>query len=301
MTPVGFNSNVDYLVVQKGQRILDSPRRFVLSIEDLRDEIINDENNFFDNVESGELVGISRFKSNYYIRSLETEERTSNFFDQSFYDSLFFQIVLDEEQYVLSEGQWYRVDLDFNLEVTNFFDSYVDLNSTWIDADKNLTRYKNDNKDRNYFEEAYILELAKTLPNSVVFDLGASPDMRVQGEYEFCDLYDHENNEIIHLKVGKKSSMISHLLRQAGTNITLFKNENRYRNEVISKISEKLGIGKKGLKQKIGTSRIVLGILIKESEFNDIPFFSRVSFMALMKSELKMLNNEVAVRFITIK
>lgn len=115
------------------------------------------------------------------------------------FNCIVYEVELDEQLYVLSGGDWFRVNLDFKQRVYEEIDILTTRRLGLPDADVETT------------EDAYNVKAAEALnalclDKKLVFDGG--PD-----RMEICDVLTREGN-FIHVKQRGSSSTLSHLFTQ---------------------------------------------------------------------------------------
>lgn len=143
--------------------------------------------------------------------SLETGALVRNW---SLFDCLLWTTEFGNERYVLTGGDWFELDSDFVSEVERSFDSIVKRPAplTMPDAEK-LKIPKN-----SYFEQEYnkvaasktgLTNLDRTDMMKFVEATGVEP----------CDLLDSKKGVFVHVKDGRKSSLLSHLFNQGAVSL----------------------------------------------------------------------------------
>lgn len=198
----------------------------------------------------------------------------------------------DGNKYILSEGDWYKIDAQFYGTVDQFFRDHCD--------DLNLPKAAG-NKIR---ESEYNAAACDVIKGLYLFDLGhkkAKQKHITSDHNEICDIFDANKKRFIHVKMGKSSSDISHLLRQGVFSGTALKSDG----EALEKFKEYLR--KDGcpaddvIKMPYTPSdyEIVFAVVLDEKQGQDIPFFSKVSFRDTAELTLEMMGYKCRFGFIT--
>ncbi|AUG39673.1 sporadically distributed protein, TIGR04141 family [Pseudomonas chlororaphis] len=116
------------------------------------------------------------------------------------YECLSGEVELAGENYLLSEGDWYRIDRDYASQVNHYFNVFPR-------SDIVFPRYNG----------AHEGDYLRSISDGVVFHLLDQHNVRVNGAssvIEFCDLLTSDNH-IVHVKKYSSSSVLSHLFSQA--------------------------------------------------------------------------------------
>lgn len=166
------------------------------------------------------------------------------------YNSFYFQTSLlndTESKYVLFQGKWYEVPIDFYSYIERTINSISDdrLGVDYIDFTNNHTSMRNGkivssegayNKDMSIKSE---LVLFDTKNYSITPDNARKYKLVPGSAVEPCDILDYSNGKIqlIHVKKGRSSSGISHLLSQAYVSSMLYKKDPEFLTH-LNQISE---------------------------------------------------------------
>ena len=189
---------------------------------------------------------------------------------------IFWETEKNGTKYVLSDGTWYKIAADFYTEVCQFFANAVATAINLPDMPATLTR-----------ESEYNAHVCTNGQNLYLFDLGHenSKDKHFcKDKNEICDIYDVADKRFIHVKMGKSSPSISHLLRQGVFSATALR---RDIDEAQKKFRQYLfGYGCTGVGADAPVPdpftpsdyTAVFACVIGETLKKDIPFFSKVSF-----------------------
>jgi len=188
---------------------------------------------------------------------------------------IFWEAERNGSKYVLSDGTWYKIATDFHTEVEQFFANAV---GSAINLPDMLATMK---KESEYNEH-----VCTNGHNLYLFDLGheKSKDKHFcKDKNEICDVYDVAGKRFIHVKMGKSSPSISHLLRQGVFSAKTLKRDDDAR----AKFRQHLfGYGCTGSGADAPVPdpftpsdyTVVFVCVIGENLEKDIPFFSKVSF-----------------------
>ena len=134
--------------------------------------------------------------------------------------------------YILTTGDWYEVSKDFVDKITTRFDKHVS------DSLKAFTLKLPPQKPTHDREDKYNADVAKAL-NLELFDKGSlTTGMNATG-VEPCDLLDPQNGAFIHVKIGRRSSALSHLYSQGLVSILTFLDDERARDNVRNRPATK--------------------------------------------------------------
>jgi uncharacterized protein (TIGR04141 family) len=175
------------------------------------------------------------------------------------------EIDQDGAKYILSEGKWYLVDGTYLQKIDNFVasaDRYPHALPVFRhdDGEGEYNEYVRDNVDGFYMLDRDLIHPEKSQ------------------SIEFCDLYSEANGskDIVHVKVGKSSSALSHLFSQGTVSAEAFLEFPEIRTQVDVKL-RKYGLSIANPAAKINTSdyRIVFAIIRKKG--SKLPFFARVN------------------------
>jgi uncharacterized protein (TIGR04141 family) len=182
----------------------------------------------------------------------------------SLYECLSGEVRLADEIYLLSEGDWYRIDHDYADQVNIYFDNFARSEIAFPPY-------------RGEYEGVYLRRIA----NGMEFYLLDQHNIRVNGAssvIEFCDLLTSDNH-IIHVKKYSSSSVLSHLFSQAYVSAESL----IYAPEIVNQVNEYLAI--QGVHRfdfdpavQPRLNHIVFAIMQSSPGELHIPFFSKVNF-----------------------
>lgn len=206
--------------------------------------------------------------------------------------------------YAISEGDWYRLDKQFKVDVDASFNALI---KTWnFEPEKIIKMISEDGKKTGYESElAYNERCAKSY-NQICLDqkILMVPSIPY-GKFEACDLLDIENKKLIHVKKSsRQSSVLSHFFKQGSNSARILKLFPEARSEMIEKVRKTEGDAKANeLKTAFGdaVNDWIVEFHIIDSPRADgsftIPFFSRITLRDEARA-LKGMTFDVSVKFI---
>ncbi len=189
----------------------------------------------------------------------------------SIFRCLLAELTLKGHQYVLSDGKWYSINSDY-ISKLDAYVAGVDMYPIPLPA------FKHDKGEGEYNEF-----VRDSMKGYFLLDKDLVHPEKSQ-TFEFCDLYSEINGpkDMIHVKVGKASSSLSHLFSQGTVSAEAFLEFPEVRKQVDEKLRPySLSIPKP--EEKITTSdyRVVFGIIRKTG--SKLPFFARVNLRQAFK------------------
>ncbi len=196
------------------------------------------------------------------------------------------EISWGEEIYILNDGKWYRVDIEFSNAVNQFFDS---LSESEIE----FPPY-NDMHEGDYLRFVAKDEGFALLDQQWIFPKGTRAGYRL----EFCDLL--YRNAFIHVKKDGSASVLSHLFSQASVATDLLMNDSSVQeqvNEHLKKVDLKINFNSQDSPRKY---KIVLAIMQKSEGKLHLPFFSKVNLRHHVR-RLRNMGFEVELAKIPLK
>lgn len=203
----------------------------------------------------------------------------------SVYRCLYAEFTEDEHQYLLNDGKWYEVDLNYVRNVQEYYQS-IPLSVLSLPDYQWGTEEEYNKKACEKYRKNYFLMDRDTI------QMGGS-------KIEFCDIYTIDK-QFIHVKKYTSSSVLSHLFFQGLVSAeNLFDIE--YRRKANKKMDEQFRVSEES---SIHASdyEIVYAIAKKnlnEGDRPDIPFFSKVSFRSVV-SRLRKYGYRVSIKGINI-
>lgn len=195
--------------------------------------------------------------------------------------SLSWEVDFNGNRYILSEGSWYEISLDFYTLINKYFQNRVVDTSNILPTPK-LGKIK---------ESDYNKAISDALKGHL-FDLGhENAKLKYIGKdkNEVCDVYDSKNNTFIHVKMGKSSSSLSHLFQQGNFSGIILKQDEKVLDQFIGHLRNDKYKGKHKFKPYISSDYTILFIsVVEKGKKQDIPFFSKVTFYHIVSNSLEL-------------
>lgn len=186
------------------------------------------------------------------------------------------EVSKDGIRWILSEGTWYKIDEDFHAKVENFFNEA-------ITDDLGLPEMPSDLRK----EADYNAFVSSEMDRVALFDLGCSSSSHKSicvDRNEICDLYDVDRKRFIHVKSGKSSDSVSHLLRQGSFSAYMLKREGEERNRFVQYLFTDGYPNAVPEPYDVTQYTVDFVLILGETQKQDISFFSKVSFMDTAKN-----------------
>lgn len=158
--------------------------------------------------------------------------------------------------------------------------NYVNqINKQWEEIKKDKNSYVSSIKisiNKNEREDEFNKRLSESNENSFLLD---KKIFRLTGrnDFELCDVLNLNEREIIHVKIYKSSSYLSHLFSQGYVSAKILKS-NDY--NFLSELSKKLDFTLEKIKNiNFSDFKVVFGIVTDyDTDIPAIPFFSKLTF-----------------------
>lgn len=204
-------------------------------------------------------------------------------------DFLNFQTTLDGKFYVFSFNEWFRVNQEFSQETEAYVKTVKESGLDFIDC------------ERSWNEETYNRELANSNEDYYLLDQKLIYSHIYKSRVEVCDVFSRKNKEFVHVKIGSRSSSLSHLFAQGRISCNLMASDDAFRKNLRRKLKEQ------GLPMNIVPERqeslntrdfTVTFAIIADGEGDlteSLPFFSLLN-LRLTISELHRLNFKVRIK-----
>ncbi|WP_342087115.1 DUF6119 family protein [Dyadobacter sp. OTU695] len=207
-------------------------------------------------------------------------------FNWPLYRCLNWEIEKDGSKFILSEGHWYRIESNFYNQVTQYFNSHFQSNLGLPLVPADIKR-----------ESDYNAHACETNPDNFLFDLG-HPSARTkffgQDKNEFCDIFDSSGKRFVHVKPGKNSPDISHLLRQGVFSGRSLKLTPETASTLVQHLNDYgCAPGIISLPFSPNEYKVVFALILESNQRLDIPFFSKASFMDASQFSLEIIGYEV--------
>jgi len=227
---------------------------------------------------------------NNYINYLKSKQRTlsvealksdSVYINNSEYQSiknwsvfrcLYAELKVNDEQFILRNGIWYRVDTDFVKSVNQYIKN--ELNHYCY----TFPKYNHDN------EGEYNGSLSKKDSSFVLMD---KKNIQIGGKFdklEFCDFI-RNGSEFIHVKYYRSSNTLSHLFSQGYVAAEAFVKDLEFREKLNPKLPTSIQLPDPKKRPNPANYKVVYAIATEKKLPDELPFFSKVT----LKNALKIL------------
>ena len=226
-----------------------------------------DINNYLSELKTKQCkVDIDKLRNKHKVQFI-LEDGRSSYPKWSIYKCLVLEEKIGKEFYVLSGGNWYKIDNDYAQSINRYFDA---LEKTSFDSTSNIP------------EKEYIAQLCNRNSGYINLDGKNIKCKNWSSPIEACDIYDLQKKIFIHIKKGEQSSNLSHLFNQGFVSAEAFLHEEEFRVKLTNKINNlSNGANIVNLKDKPETRDFtVLFLVIRKPYESDgtlgLPFFSKV-------------------------
>jgi uncharacterized protein (TIGR04141 family) len=205
----------------------------------------------------------------------------------SIYNCLVWEGVLDDQLYVLTEGQWFNVDRDFASSVRT---RVGQLPAAALD----LPGPQDDESEGAYNIRAADLGSAVLLDRKLARAAGAGSSI------EFCDLMTLDR-QLVHVKWWSKSATLSHLFAQGTVSAETFLSDETFRENVREALAERSGEAAalipegRPMAPEFEIDYVILGKQNAES----LPFFSQLTMLNAY-GRLQLLGFKVGVKLLPV-
>ena len=231
-----------------------------ITIEDFRNSLTEKKKNKLD-------YNFLRNNKVYCFKSSSDEE----YDNWSYFQCLYCEITEENREIILTNGKWYEIAEDFVEEVEkNYKNTLKNIPSLIACEEKQ-------------HEDKYNIKLAKSV-GGILMDRKNINYGGGSSSVEFCDVYDTENKAFMHIKNYYGSSALSHLFAQGRVSGQLFLSDSKFRKKVKEK--EPSLPFDPNTKPSPEDYKIIFGIISKDENDLNLPFFSKVNF----KNERNLLN-----------
>lgn len=202
------------------------------------------------------------------------------------YECVYFEYSIDSETYFLTGGKWYAVRNDLVQSVNTYYRSVPNETSGINFIDYNHSD-----------ENAYNNDLA-TANGALCLD---KKEVQIEGrsKFEFCDVYTKQR-QMIHVKRYSGSAVLSHLFNQGYVSANLlFDFESRKKiNGILEQAFKISDLAKRPNDSSGEKYTVIFGVISKSSRDFDLPFFSKLTLMHVMKD---LVNLGFGVSLVKIK
>ncbi|MBQ9620099.1 MAG: TIGR04141 family sporadically distributed protein [Neisseriaceae bacterium] len=225
-------------------------------------------------------------KKNISVISNLNDEKTDGW---TAYKCLYGDIKLDDSQYCINSGEWYKVDADYVKKINEDYSatSVSDIPFPYFQVGENEKDYNKRLANSNATE--FIL-----MDREIIKHGGASSG------FELCDVLSR-NGKFIHVKQYSSSATLSHLFNQGLTTAELVKSDKDFVAKANNQIAKQC-TGKQDFTLTQNHPQVVVFAIIsnKHDKIPNIPFFSKITFCNI-KKRLEMMGINVEIRFVNRK
>lgn len=205
-------------------------------------------------------------------------------YEWSVYRCIYCELELDGATYALTNGKWYRVNVDFlsnlNAAIDDIPNCTIPL-PDYVDADEGAYN------ERVYMTDtAYFVLMDK---QNVSYGGGHS-------KIEFCDLYTNAKH-LIHVKRYGGSSVLSHLFAQGLVSARLLLSDGQFRDSVNEKLPLTHKIEAADVKPVPSSYEVVYAIVSNNPARFELPLFSKINLRNCYK-QLQMFGMKVSLTVI---
>lgn len=201
----------EFLTIDSETHYLNKSKK-EYTLEEIFDKL--KEKSFFNDC-SNEIDKLSRLKK-WKIKYVDSEKTEEKF---SIYSHIYYTTSIEKVTYSLIDGFWRKIDTDYAKNINDFVENLYE--SSKLRATYFLPKRKKES------EAEYNLRMVKETNNK--FLLMDQRDIKPAGEkttsVEMCDLIELEAKKLIHVKVGNKSSDLSHLFSQGFGSAEILRND----------------------------------------------------------------------------
>lgn len=195
------------------------------------------------------------------------------------YSALVFEAELSGRLYVLSDGDWHEVDLNWAKSVRK---QVASINTSGLA----LPAAHHGEVEKDYNQRA-AAELGALLMDRCIVRFGEGGD-----QFEFCDILTGRR-QLVHIKRKTQSATLSHLFMQGQNSALLLAHDSSFR-AAVQKVATKEGMDVTGLVPVDGALakdyEVVFAVIAKPNAKwpNSLPFFSQLSLAGATKTLLGM-------------
>src|SRR5699024_6933895 len=179
---IDYTINISYSYTEKGEGYED------INIED-----------YYNRVERFDTVSLKQVK-NHYIFSRDGENE--GYIDKwKVYDCLIFETSYNNTRYILTIGEWFKVDDDYAKKVESYIEDIEDYETEypWCKFEESEEEFNERASNNNELPEMINMDR-----KNILYD---------NSKIELCDLLTNKR-ELIHVKKWYSSSTLSHLFSQ---------------------------------------------------------------------------------------
>lgn len=248
----------------------------VVEWEDIKDFSISNDSTHYNDIEIDKVIAslrnpltnISQLMSKT-IKAISSRDDNESIYEWKAYNCIVAEISLDNCEYCLSNGKWYKINNNFATDINRQYNEIDLFGETFIDYD-------------HADEDAYNSALVGSLDSSLLLHTYKITTGGQGNNIEPCDVF--WNNKIIHIKRNGGSSLLSHLFNQALVSSQMWLDASA-RQQLKNKMREKGCPNIIPDRFNSSDYEIVLAIINKfTDERPKIPFFSKVAICFTVKN-----------------
>lgn len=191
-----------------------------------------------DNVLDFNELKIEDIKNKNVYPFSHDEDKILEYKKWNLYTCIVAEVLLGEEYFILSGGEWKKVDNEFYNAVTNFIDNILQISSI-PDQYHDINIF--DDKRKQNREDIFNNEYCKLNNNAILFDQSKLRIGQGPKDKEFCDIFECKDGElaqIIHVKKYSGSSSLNYLFSQARFYCEFFLSDDTFLSEIRTHISK---------------------------------------------------------------
>lgn len=201
------------------------------------------------------------------------------------YRCLYAELALGAERFILRNGIWFQVDVDFVKRIDTYL---ADLETYSFD----FPIYDHDR------EEDYNTLVAA---NDASFALMDKKNTKIGGQYdkvEFCDLI-RNGSDLIHVKYYRSSSTLSHLFAQGYVAAEAFVKDDDFRLRLNERLPAEFKLKDAKVRPDAKSYCVIYAVATVKKLPSELPFFSKVTLRNAIKT-LRALGYRVQIAAITV-
>lgn len=203
------------------------------------------------------------------------------------YQCIYCELTLDGETYSLTNGKWYKIDVDF---LENLDDSIRNIPVSTIP----LPEYSEKS------EEQYNQKVVSNDNRFVLMDKKNISYGGGSSRIELCDIYTNDK-KLIHVKRYGGSSVLSHLFSQGLVSTQLILSDGNFRALVNTKLPKTHRLPAKNEKPKANEFEVIYVIASNEKKTTalDLPLFSKINLRSCY-NRLQLMGVSVSICIVPV-
>jgi uncharacterized protein (TIGR04141 family) len=180
------------------------------------------------------------------------------------YDWLITEVTYNQIKYILSEGSWFEISPAYYAKVDTAFQRILHSRAEYKHI--GVTRYGN--------ESDYLANYSVTA-NEIILDRQLVYTYGSNNSIEPCDIY-NTKRQFIHVKDGGASSKLSHLFNQGFVSASAFVGDQKFRQDVKSKLATKPHISATITSPLVTNDYTIIYRILKRGTSFNLPFFTKI-------------------------